>query len=454
MLILDRLESIRQSNDIEFGDPDFPEQYAFIHDDSPLGAALCTRRAGKSYGVGEKMYRICFKYPGCTVLYLALTKDSARNIMWKDVLKDIALKKGIVIKANEAKLEITLRNGSVIKLAGADASVKEREKFLGGKYAYVCVDEAGSFSTDLKLLVEEYLEPAVSDYDGSVDLIGTPTIFWQSFFCDVTEGKVPGWNVHKWTTLDNPFMIHWPKRLKKLKKDNPRVEETPTYKRMYLGQWVRDLSSLIYKYDVAINKVFALPDGEIAGQVLGIDLGFNDHTAYVLSRYYENDSTLYFIHSFKATEQRINQIVQTIKDYIKDYDIHTIVIDNASKQLVESIKERFELYDLNIIAAEKTDKFEFIGFMNSDLIMGKIKILDIETKDLEEEWCNLIRDPREMKPKEHPKCDNHCCDSALYNWRHARNYMERPLEKEMDEEDEIEMEIEMEMERQLQKEHA
>lgn len=442
LLVLDRLAELKEAEDFEFGDPNFPEQYEFINANGPLNAALCTRRAGKSYGVGEKLFKKAYDFPGSTVLYIALTRGSAESIMWKDVLLAIAKKKNIRVKKNNTKLEMTLPNGSIIKLAGADADEGEREKFLGGKYPYIAVDEAGSFATDLEQLIYEYLEPCVADYDGTIDLIGTPTMFWQGFFCKVTEGRESGWKIFKWNTSHNPHMPNWSARLAMLKERNSRIEETPGYKRMYLGQWVKDLDNLVYKYSAEINKVHVLPDAQIAGQVLGMDLGFNDATAYTLARYYENINSLYFIDSWKKSKQIIDDVVETMKEYIEDYDIHTIVIDNASKQVVETLKARFELYDVVIHAAEKTDKFEFIEIMNSDFITGRIKLLDSKTNDQEAEYGNLIKDPKSKKPKEHPGCDNHLCDAALYAWRHARNYLEKPLERELSLEDQLEQELE------------
>jgi len=130
--------------------------------------------------------------------------------------------------------------------------------------------------------------------------------------------------------------------------------------------------------------------------------------------------------------------VETIKNFIVDHDIHTIVIDNASKQVVETIKARFMLYDVVIYAADKRDKIEFIGIMNSDFIMGRIKLLKVATVDYVEELENLIKDPNKLKITEHPSCDNHICDAGLYAWRYARNFRAEPEELIVSEEDEQE----------------
>jgi len=221
---------------------------------------------------------------------------------------------------------------------------------------------------------------------------------------------------------------------------------------MYLGAWVKDLDNLVYKYLPRRNKVNVLPAGEISGQVLGIDLGFNDATAYSLGRYYENDNNLYIIDTWKKSGQIVDDVFATIKDYIEEYDIHNIVLDNASKQVVETLKVRFQFYDVTLKAAQKADKFEFIGIMNSDFIMGKIKLLAGKTEALAKEYADLIYDPRSKKIKEHDACDNHLCDASLYMWREARNYLEQPEEIEVSEEDFIEQEMEENFEKQLRRE--
>ena len=442
LAVLARLDEKHEEDNKVFGDPGFPKQLNFVNDDSPLGAALCNRRAGKSYSAGLKLFKKAYQYTGCTVLYLALTRESAKRIMWKDVLKAICKSLNIEVVTNSTNLEMTLPNGSVIKLAGADATIKEREKFLGGKYPYVVIDEAGSFANDLENLVYEYLEPAVADFNGTIDLIGTPTVFWQGFFCKVSEGREPGWSVHQWSTQDNPFMAeNWAKKLAQLKARDPRIEETPGYKRMYLGLWVRDTDNLIYKYH-PYNLIDSLPETELDGQVLGIDLGFDDATAYTLCQYYFHDPVLYIARTFKKSKQIVDDVVVTIKDFIDQHEIHTIVIDNASKQVVETLKARFSLYDVVIYAAEKRDKIEFIGIMNSDFIMNRIRLLKKTTTDYVEELINLIKDPNKLKITEHPSCDNHICDSALYAWRHARNYRAEPEEPPVNEEDEQEQLLE------------
>lgn len=440
---LEQLFKLQKSEDRIFGDPAFPQQEKFVNDNSPLGAALCNRRAGKSYSVGLKLFRKAYQFPNSSLLYLALTRESAKRIMWRDVLRTIARIHDIEYDANETNLEMHLPNGSMIKIAGADASVREKEKFLGSKYPYVAVDEAGSFGLGLKELVYDILEPAVADYRGTIDLIGTPTAYYGGFFCKITQGEEPGWSLHQWSSLDNPYMKKLIEdRIRIMKLRDPQIVITPGFKRMWLGQWVKDSDNFIYKFDRIRNTVETLPKAEIDGQVLGIDLGFNDDTAFCLMRWYHHDPTLYAVKSWKKAEMIVDDVIHTVKQFIDEYNISVIVIDNASKQVVETIKQRFIFYDVIIHPAVKSDKHEYIGIMNSEYITGKIKLLKGECDDYAEEMENLIKDPAKIVVTELASCPNHICDSGLYAWRHSRNFRAAPPEQEANPVDLMEQAVE------------
>lgn len=411
--------------------PNFPQQSAFVKDDSPRVGLKCTRRAGKSYSAGLKLYRAAYSTPHCTVIYMGLTRKTSKKIMWKDVLKTINrdLNLGLDHKNfNETELSVRLPNGSVIYLEGGDSGKDEMEKVLGGKLKLAIVDEAGSFRVDLHKLCYEMIEPALSDYDGTLCMIGTPTDLLDSLFHKVTDGREKGWSLHSWDTSSNPYMKdNWAKRLAMLKETNPEVEKTPSYRRMYLGEWVTDLSSLVYKFDRTKNLYPGeLPPGNYV-YAMGIDLGFDDPTAFVIGAFSPHDNTLYIVDAHKAKGMIISDVAERIAYYQKKYDIYRMVIDNASKQAVEELKQR---YSLPLVAAEKQGKAEFIEIMNSEYLAGKIKLIDNEsTHALQIELGSLIWDDRSTKREEHPACENHLADASLYLWRECWNYLAVPAEK-------------------------
>lgn len=434
--ILIEFEKIsRQKKTISFSDPSFPKQHRFVEDDSTLIAAQCSRRAGKSQGICRKQLKECFRYQGSSQLYLGLTFATVRNILWKPILLKINKDLNLGGVANESRLEVTFPNGSEIKLAGADADPSQMEKFLGGSYRSCVIDEAGSFRQDLNQMVYEMLLPAVSDWDGWIALTGTPTEITRGLFFDVTNGKHAGWSVHKWNTYENPHMKEkWAKQVEMLRKNNPRVEETPAFRRMYLNEWVIDTDSLCYKYDYLRNDSDAIPHQDPLVHVIGVDLGFNDATAFSVLAYGEYDPHCYVKFSYKKSAMIISDVAERIGFLIRKYNPVAIVIDNASKQAVEELRQKFVL---PLIPAEKQGKAEFIEIMNSDFITGNIKLLP-GAESLKKEYGALIWDKDKLpKRLEHPSCENHCADATLYAYRFCYQYRHQKKEEPSTEEEKI-----------------
>src|SRR5437016_2338313 len=121
-------------------------------------------------GAGEG----CLDRSDVSCLYIGLTRESAKRIMWKDVLKAINRRHKLGIRFNESELSAKFPNGSVIYLVGADSNEDERQKLLGQKFVLVVIDEAQAFGIDLRKLVYGVLKPAVADYRGTIVLTGTP----------------------------------------------------------------------------------------------------------------------------------------------------------------------------------------------------------------------------------------------------------------------------------------
>lgn len=417
----------------DFEKGSFDKQINFINDPAKLKAAFCTRRASKSFTGGLYLVKKAIERPGVSCLFIALTRASAKAILWKDVLKVINKTYDLGIKFNESALTATLSNGSIIYLVGADSTEEEKQKLLGQKYALVIIDEAASYTIDLRELVYSILKPAVADYRGEICLMGTPGNFTKGLFFDVTNKKEPGWSLHEWTTMDNPYMKEaWEQEIKELIANNPNIVETPWFKQMYLGQWVIDTDKLVYKYEVNRNSFLTLPvlkNGNYR-YVLGVDLGYDDASAFSLGCYSDYDPTLYIVKCFKASKMDITDVANKIKEFQSEYEIGYTVVDGANKQAVEEIKKR---HQIPLRAADKTGKEDFIEIMNSELIQGKIKVHLHNGFDLVDEWLGLVWKTKggavEIPKKEHPGCPNHVADSALYLWRYAYQYLWTKLEE-------------------------
>jgi hypothetical protein len=421
----------------------FQRQKDFILDPSMFKVLHCTRRASKSYTDGIYLYYTSLKNPGCNVLFVGLTRASAKAIIWKDVLKDIDRRVGVGATFNETELTVTLPNGSVIYVTGADADENEMYKLLGRKFQLVTIDEASMYTVNLRNLVYGILGPAMTDPNakgkrGTIVMSGTSSDFPQGLFFDITTGKEGGWKVFTWSAHDNPHVAkQWQESLDQIARDRPLYMETPQFKQWYLNEWVIDEEKLVYRFNAEKNLVKALPILSADGwsYVLGVDTGWEDDNAFVLTAYHVNDPHLYILKTFAKKKLTFDQVIQVIEGFMgdKEYAPSRVIIDGANKQGVESMRQRSSI---PFEYADKQDKATFIEICNSDLVEAKIKFLDNDfNRPLWQEMLSLIwvTDGEKIKlpKKEHPNLPNHRCDAFLYSWRMGYHFHSSPAVKKV-----------------------
>lgn len=454
---------------VEFVDDSLPEQAAFIRDTARLKLVFSARRGGKSYGEGRFMCQEAWRTPNVSCLYIGLTRESAWRAMWRDVLKELDRNLQLGCKFNETKLLMTVPNGSTIQLLGLDSAEDEKAKLLGGKYKVVVIDEAASYTIDLNELVYVTLKPAVADHRGTIIMSGTPSNLHVGIFFDLTRDQNPmvpgrwsrdGWSCHRWCYEQNHYVRKQVEEeiAELVAAKGPLVMETPGFKQMWRGQWCIDDSKLVYKFNAARDSF----DGRlprVAGRpwhyTLGIDTGWKA-SAFTLTAYHDHHSDLFVLESWKRRGMLISDIADVVKWYESRFELGAKVVDGANKQAVEEMNSR---HAVGLVAADKRDKFEFIDIMNDDFMMKRIRVntakwepehvtqfTDAARCGTDEyvsefkcglllgEYATLVLDERKLirlrKREEHPNSENHCADSALYNWRQTYPYISTPPKEE------------------------
>lgn len=430
----------KRPNILEFA---FKQQIDFIKDKTKQKVLFCTRRSAKSFTAGLYLVHEAINNPGCNCLFIGLTRASARDIIWKDILTILDTNYKLEASFNKSDLTMTFPNGSVISVTGVDADEKEMNKLLGRKYRLVCIDEASMYTIDIRNLVYGVLGPAMVDpnqdgQSGTICLMGTASDFPRGLFYDITVGKEKGWKLFAWTAHDNPYVSkQWAQALTKIEQERPEYMETPQFKQWYLNLWVIDEEKLVYRFDMGKNLIKGMPrlNPKSWTYVLGVDTGWEDDTAFVLTAYHVNDPYLYVPKIFKKKKMTFDDVVVKIEEFMRDSEMapHKIIIDGANKQGVESMRQRSAI---PFEYADKQDKATFIELCNSDLIQSKVKILDLpENRPLWEEMSALIwvtdGDKIKYPKKEHPSLPNHCCDAFLYAWRCGWHYASIPTEKKI-----------------------
>lgn len=409
----------RQGVAPSFLDHSFPLQCRLVEQPQRFQGWQATRRAAKSNSFARRMLRRITRKK-CNALYLALTLDSAKAILW-DVVEQLLIDNKVEFQSNKQAGTFTLGNGSFIKFAGLDSNFKEMRKILGQKYAIVGIDECGSMTQDMETIVRQMITPALIDEMGDLILLGTAENIPNTFFERVMRGDEPGFHTETWDTYQNPYMAkNWEAEVNRILSENPLAKEASWFKTHYLNMWCTDDELKVYQL-ADYNIIPSAPNKPRPTYTIGIDLGWDDASAFVVTAYFKGDPTLYVVKSFKSPELDITATANAIKGLLKNFPSAALVVDGANKQAVEEMRNR---HGLGLEAADKTAKSDFMRIMRDDLIESRIQIVEPQNGQLLEEMRALMW--LKGTDDEDPRCQNHLCDALLYNWRNARSYIEKP----------------------------
>ena len=401
-----------------------PHQKVFLDSPKKKKLARCSRRAGKTHLAAVGLISAAVTNDNILVPYITLSIKNARRIVWA-TLREIERQFAFGMEFLENSLTVRFQNGSQIIMGGCQ-DANEIEKFRGPKYALAVIDEAQSIkSQTLATLIDDILEPASLDLDGSIWMFGTPAASAAGFFYDADQLQKSPWEQHAWTLLDNPHLPGAADWLERKKEENLWSESDATFRREYRGEWVRDENSLVYQFDKVRNLSDELPDVDWH-YALGVDLGFVDSTAFVVIGWSEALAESFVIETQKFTHLTSDDIARKIRSLDSEYQFERIVADTGGlgKMVVEEMSKR---YSLDIQPAQKRAKHDHIELLNSDLKKGKLQILDTrENRQLIDELELLEWDLNERTKGrfiERSDCENHACDALLYVWRESLAFL-------------------------------
>lgn len=159
------------------------------------------RQCGKTTMAVNILIRKAIENPNKVFWYVAPTYRQAKDVVWKNPeMLFYFLPKELIKTKNEVELSLTLINGSVIQLKGAD----NPDSLRGNRPRYIVMDEYGDMKEDVWDLV---LRPIMTaQEEGEVLFIGTPKgknhfykIYnfglenrgkWQSWLMKASESKI------------------------------------------------------------------------------------------------------------------------------------------------------------------------------------------------------------------------------------------------------------------------
>lgn len=413
----------------------FEAQYNFFRGSKKrFKNAVCSRRAGKTVGIAGDMLDTAQTEEGVNLLYITVTQQAARAIIWGDLMK-LVEDYEIECKIDNSRLTIKFPNKSVIYIAGAKDRM-EIEKYRGWKLRKCYIDEAQSFRSYIKELINDVIIPALRDLKGELFLTGTPGPVLAGVFYEYTQSE--NWDAHHWTAFDNPHM-HDPEAGKDLEEtlSEERVMRgidvnDPSYIRETYGKWVEDHDALVFKFNKSKNIYTSLPNTGEWTYIMGVDIGYNDSDAIAVIGYNSHTKKVYLVDEFTKNKQNITELVKAVLEMKSVWNPVKIVMDAGAlgKKIQEEIRSR---HGLHMEAAEKSRKVEFIELLNDDLRTAKFQA---PVNSLFEEDCMLVTWDKDSiarnpdRPKVSDTYHSDINDAVLYAWRECRHYLsEKPAQK-------------------------
>jgi len=323
---------------------------------------------------------------------------------------------------DKTDLSLQLPNGNTIYVSGAKDS-EEIEKFRGVALRKIYIDECASFRAYIQEFVEDVLENCLTDYDGSLILIGTPGPVPAGYFYNSNHN--PKWSHHKWTMHQNPWILKKSKKTadviiaERAERRGIKITD-PSIRREYFGEWIKDENSLVYKFNPTRNIVSTLPSFQSMDYVIGVDIGYKDADAIAVLGYSFEQNQVILVEEVVTRGNDITDLVQQLEPLITKYKPVKMVMD-AGALGVKIQAEIQRRHSIPLETADKHQKFANIKLLNDDLMTGKFKAV-ANTKF--EEDCQLVvwdySNP--AKPVISDRYHTDICDSVLYGFRACNHF--------------------------------
>jgi hypothetical protein len=272
-----------------------PAQKTVSEDATRFRVVVAGRRFGKTH---LSVRELCWhaREPNKEVWYIAPTYKMARQIVWRK-LKNRLQDLNWITKTNETELSITLRNGSIISLKGAD----NYDSLRGVGLDFIVLDE---FADIDPLAWYETLRPTLSDKGGRALFIGTPKGIGNWAY-EIYQNSLDNdaWKSYSFTTIDGGRVPE--AEIEAAKKD---LDER-TFRQEYLATFETFSGRIYYAFDRNLNVrkyEGATPDVVY----VGMDFNIDPMSAVVALRH---GDTLHIIDEVRLFSSNTQEAVSEVK---------------------------------------------------------------------------------------------------------------------------------------------
>jgi hypothetical protein len=340
----------------------FDKQREVERDESRHIALLCGRRAGKTEELAYEAVEVLADNQRSHVVFVGLTARSAREIFFAKICSLNTLHQwGLQINQQRMSVTDTVTDSTLLVMGSDTREDLDRIRGIERLALLVC-DECGQWRPSLlHYVAEESAGPALMDLGGKTILSGTPGRVLAGYWYDVTTGKLPGWSLRRWTSLDNP---HVPARewLAELLKNKGWDENNPIYRREYLAEWCTDTKSLVMSSFSDDNiKPCGCDSSYVTSLIL--DFGVVHNTAFLVLGHKPSERAVKVFHSEQHTGLAPTQVADIGKALKQQYQCSRVIGDvgGMGKAHAQEFQLRHGIY---VEAADKRDKLAGIELTN------------------------------------------------------------------------------------------
>lgn len=272
-----------------------PAQAKIVTDPHRFKVAICGRRFGKTHLAIREIAKAASK-PNQEVYYVSPSYRMSKTIAWrklKNRLQDLRW----VQKVNESELTLTLKNGSVISLKGAD----NYDSLRGIGLDYLVMDE---FADIDPLAWFEVLRPALSDKQGKALFLGTPKgMNWAYELFQMPEEDPKNWSSYQFTTIDGGNVTA--EEIENARRD---LDER-TFRQEYMGTFETFSGRIYYGFDRKHN-VKVIEDVNTDIIYVGMDFNIDPMSAVIAVR---RGDDLYVIDEIRMFSSNTAEVVDEIR---------------------------------------------------------------------------------------------------------------------------------------------
>ena len=268
------------------------------------------------------------------VLFLAPYRTSAKSIAW-DYLKEYS-RAVPRAKFNEAELRADFPNGARIQLAGAD----NYEALRGNYYDLVIFDETAQINPKVWTSV---IRPAVSDRQGDVIFLGTPS-GEDNFFHDLYEHaqETDGWYANMYKASETNLIPDDELQ------DARRAMDQNMYLQEFECSFGASLVGAVYGDLIteAKDRICAVPYDRNGLVHTAWDLGMGDSTTIIF--WQEIGREIHFIDCIEDTGQGLDHYVRLLRDLPYTYGTHLFPHDLAVRELGTGVSREETMRNLGV----------------------------------------------------------------------------------------------------------